>query len=351
MFDDDAHESSEVKKKNEKVIAKLRSQFDTAGLQTVNGFKSGNGTIITFAFPEDFDKVANGRHILFNSKQVAVYHVRQIEMEYAFEIVIGGTAAIDPTTLNNIITWFARFERNGESLLVDNRSPPGEHDYHVISMKDWAATADILTSEFQKDLEMYDLCAPQLLFRLNTTTAWKVNPHTVVPELVTIDANIAAVTNVAQTLVICQEELRRGLFLIQQDNQYTSALGRIDAALMINRQTYSCPIDDDEKQEARTEIVRLTAECKAVQAKLDALHSNHPTIAAPPPVHPSLPLLFPPIPLPLSQFDANLIVPTPDDTQPTNAKHPRVSTANDDREVEKLLISGDDDVAMDKTSH
>ncbi|KAJ6521362.1 hypothetical protein DFH09DRAFT_1331234 [Mycena vulgaris] len=255
VFEEEGNVDSK-KKDNAKVRSNVREVFDTASLQTVNGFKSGTGIILTFAFPTD--------------------------------LVIGGIANIDPSAIHNIRGWFSAFESDGHSLLVETRTLHNEKDYLIIFMYDWAATADILTSakEFAEDLSDYSLRSPQLLFRLNTTTAWKADPAAIIAagaeqvtdavaaltrrieanehdarahdadmksRLVTIDANVNTVTSTASTLTHRQEELGRSLLLLQQENQLGSALTRIDTAMMMARQTYARPIDDEEKSSAHAD--------------------------------------------------------------------------------------------------
>ncbi|KAJ7843862.1 hypothetical protein B0H14DRAFT_2777912, partial [Mycena olivaceomarginata] len=186
VFDEPVQDSSEARKKHDKVIVSMRAFFDNSGLQTVNGFRSGNGVIITFALPADVDTAVNNRTIVFESRTLHVYPVRQIEIGYAFELVIGGLGGVDPTAVNNIISWFAAFEREleGDTALAETRFAPGERDYLIVSMKDWASTRQVLTStdRFSKELADYSLRPPQLLFRLNTSAAWKVDPSAVITE-------------------------------------------------------------------------------------------------------------------------------------------------------------------------
>ncbi|KAJ6614765.1 hypothetical protein B0H10DRAFT_2221013 [Mycena sp. CBHHK59/15] len=198
MFDEPLVETADARKKYDKVITRLHAHFDSSGLQTVNSFRSCSGVIITFALPADVDAAVNECNIVFDSKTLPIYRVRQIEIGYAFELVIGGVAGVDPTAINNVISWFADFERDGESLL------------------DWASMADILTStdRFSKELADYNLRPPQLLFRLNTTAAWKADSSATnecdtdtKTRLTTINVNLTAVSTLTSALSNCQEEL------------------------------------------------------------------------------------------------------------------------------------------------
>ncbi|KAJ6631045.1 hypothetical protein B0H10DRAFT_1938611 [Mycena sp. CBHHK59/15] len=382
VFEGPTDDSTEGRKRNDKMMNQVRALFDAAGFQTVNGFKSGNGIIVTFALPRDVDRAANKHQVSFDGRHLPVFHVRQIEIEHAFELVIGGTAGIDPTAQHNIVGWFASFERDGETLLADTRSPPSERDH-------------IRGALPQR--------TPQLLFRLNTSAAWKVNPNDAVIEgadkvtgavaaltrrietserdsrardadtkarLVTIDANVASVTNIAHSLANRQDDLGRGLFLLQQDTHISSALTRIDNLLMMSRQTYSCPLDDAEKEGARQDILRLNEERKALLAKLDALHSHQSAIAAPGPSIPPPPPATSPLPTPSSTPSAapsltpmSRTTPSsppsappgitrhqPDDATlnpaPNPAKHARLSTDNTENDVTQYLISSENEVVQ-----
>ncbi|KAJ7789203.1 hypothetical protein B0H14DRAFT_3503274 [Mycena olivaceomarginata] len=185
VFAEKTDEGTDARKKNDKVNARVREVFDLAGLQTINAFKSGTGVIVTFAYPADVDKAILERTISVDGKQYWVNRVWQIEIAYAFELVIGGTAGIDETAMQNIRSWFMSFEHDGQSLLVDARQAHGEPDYLIVSMTDWAATADVLKAmdRFRNEIENnYDLRAPQLLHRLNSTGAWKTDPSAAITE-------------------------------------------------------------------------------------------------------------------------------------------------------------------------
>ncbi|KAJ7124853.1 hypothetical protein C8R44DRAFT_874714 [Mycena epipterygia] len=196
--------------------------------------------------------------------------------------------------------------------------------------------AAVLLDSKRFDAELgshYHLCTPQLLFRLNTSAAWKVDPNAALIEgaekvtgvvtaltrrietsehdasardadtkarLVAIDANVTSVSNLAQTLANRQEDLGRGFLLLQQETHLSSSLARIDTSLTLARQMFSWPIDDQEKEEARAEVLRLNAERKLIQSKLDGLYAHQPAIAAPPPFTPPPPPANPPPPLPPS---------------------------------------------------
>ncbi|KAJ6627161.1 hypothetical protein B0H10DRAFT_2210565 [Mycena sp. CBHHK59/15] len=268
--------------KYDKMITRLRADFDSSGLQTVNGFRSGSGVIITFTLPADIDAAVNERNIVFDSKTLPIYRVHQIEIGYAFELIIGSVASIDPTAINNVISWFADFERDGESLLVEMRTARGE-------------------------ARRLQPAPPQLLFRLNTTAAWKADPSAVITKgakkvtgaitaltrrietnehnartrdadtktcLTTIDVNLTAVSTLTSALHNHQEKLAHSFFILQQDTQYTAALSCLDTSIMANRQTFMRPIDDTEKDNTRSEIERLTEERKLTQLKLDTLHAT-----------------------------------------------------------------------------
>ncbi|KAJ6578580.1 hypothetical protein B0H10DRAFT_1963178 [Mycena sp. CBHHK59/15] len=334
-------------------------------LQTVNRFKSGRGIIVTFALPANVNKATTDRYITFDSHQLLVYRVRQIEIGYVFKLVIGGTSSIEPSTMNNIRGWFTSFEHNGETLLVETHVALGEKDYLIVSMKDWAATADVLksTKHFHKQLADYDLCAPQLLFCLNTSAAWKTDPSAVMVEgaekvsgavaaltrciktnerdarthdadmkgrLVVIDANVTSVTNVATALAHRQEELGRGFFLLQQENQLSASLGRIDTVIMITRQTFSRPIDDDQNESARVELLRLKEERKMTGGKLSALHGTNiglignagPSIPPPPPSTALPPLPSSEVPSTPWGIDTRTVRNMPNDTTTSPAKSP-----------------------------
>ncbi|KAJ7197671.1 hypothetical protein C8J57DRAFT_1637236 [Mycena rebaudengoi] len=188
---------TEQKKSDDKVITTFRDAFERENYQTVNAFRSGSGIIFTFAFPYDVDKAAHGRYISVGTATYPVHRVRQIEIDFAFELVVGGMAGIDPSAKQNICGWFAAFEQYGQSLLLDTRTPLGENDFLVIAMADWAATAAVLksTERFTKELADYNLRPPQLLFTLNSTAAWKISTSSTITEgAEKVSSTIAALT-------------------------------------------------------------------------------------------------------------------------------------------------------------
>ncbi|KAJ7693221.1 hypothetical protein B0H17DRAFT_1200044 [Mycena rosella] len=262
-----------------------------------------------------------------------VSRVRQIKVEYAFEIVIGGTASIDPTVLCNIIRWFAAFKRNGQSLLVHTRTPPDEPDFLVISMADWAATANVLMNIkcFKDKLEEYHLRAPQLLFRLNTSCVWKTDLSAAITEatehdshardadtkahLTAIDSNVAAIARVADT----------------QENQLATALSRIDTVILMARQALRNPANNEEKNEVLQELTTLKLEKKNIEQKITSLQgANSASIAGLAHTPPTSP---PGITRPTS----------PKPNSPNPAKQRRLSSNKEDNvEVQNTINTGED---------
>jgi hypothetical protein len=356
-------------KKNDKVNARVREVFDLAGLQTINAFKSGTGVIVTFAYPADVDKAILERTISVDGKQYWVNRVRQIEIAYAFELVIGGTAGIDETAMQNIRSWFASFERDGQSLLVDARQAHGEPDYLIVSMTDWAATGDVLkaTDRFRNEIgNDYDLRAPQLLHRLNSTGAWKTDPSAAITEgakkvtdavdaltrrietneresrardaemkqrLVGIDNNVTAVTNLAVGIGRRQEELAGGFLLLQKQTHLEATIARIDTDMSMARQTFKHPLDETEREEARADIARLKIDRSTAQEKLERLLGNTPRIA---PTDPYIPAPAPPAAsastIPLTPPGIAALGPRsqPNDTESNPSKRMRRTASHDD---------------------
>ncbi|KAJ7015870.1 hypothetical protein C8F04DRAFT_914980, partial [Mycena alexandri] len=296
VFEEKQSEGAEDKKKNDKVIAAVRKVFDNAGQHTINAFKSGTGIIVTFALPAHVDQAATARTISIDGKNLWVNRVRQIEISYAFEIAIGGTTGIDETAMHNVRGWFAAFEREGRSLLAEARHAPAERDYLIISMHDWAATADVLSDSdrFREEItKVYGLRAPQLLFTLNTDASWRADPSTVITEgaakvTKAIDLLTRRVDNNERESRARNAEMKERLVVIDKNVSTVTNL----AVSIGNRQedtarmTYRTPVDDDERKEARADITRLKGERDAAQAQLDALHGNIPRLT---PAGPSIP--------------------------------------------------------------
>ncbi|KAJ6586555.1 hypothetical protein B0H10DRAFT_1961761 [Mycena sp. CBHHK59/15] len=281
------------REEEEKVITTTRKVFDDAGYETVGGFKSGLAVTVVLAFPNHVDAVLAQGSIKIGSTDHPLSRGRQIEIDYAFEIVVSGIRNIDPSAKQNIVVWFASsFERNGQSLLLETRVPRGEPNYLVVSMVDWEATHRVLTASdrFLKDLGHYSISAPQLLYALNTSAAWKHDPAAAIAEgtdklsgslaaltrrieankrdarardadtkarMTAIDTSVATVANIAAGVSRRQEELVRGFFQLQQESQLQSALTSTDTAIMLTRRTALHPIDDNEKAEALAELAIL----------------------------------------------------------------------------------------------
>ncbi|KAJ7451028.1 hypothetical protein FB451DRAFT_1409934 [Mycena latifolia] len=89
-----------------------RKAFDSAGLETVNGFKLGCTAILAFALPAHVNTALRNRNVIIAGSSHPVMRMRQIEVNYAFEIAIGGVALLNPSAVYNIGGWFASFERN-----------------------------------------------------------------------------------------------------------------------------------------------------------------------------------------------------------------------------------------------
>ncbi|KAJ7875280.1 hypothetical protein B0H14DRAFT_2568772 [Mycena olivaceomarginata] len=272
VYEEKHTEGAEDKKKNKKVITVVRKIFDTAGDQTVNAFKSGTGIIVAFALPAHVDEAAAARTISIDGRKLWVNHVRQIEISYAFEIAIGGTTGINETAMHNVCRWFAAFERNGTSLLAEARHPPGEQDYLIVSMHDWATTADVLadTDRFREEITT-------LLFTLNTTASWRADPTAVITEGAakvtgTLDLLTCRVETIDHESRTCNAEMKDRLvdinknittswdavfLLMQKQNQLDATLARINSNLSTAQMAYRLAVDDSERTEIRDDITRL----------------------------------------------------------------------------------------------
>ncbi|KAJ7176389.1 hypothetical protein C8R43DRAFT_943175 [Mycena crocata] len=268
----------------EKYVAATRKAFDDAGMKSINGFRSGKGVIVHLRHPSLVDKAVEQATIHvpdISRKHLPVYSVRQIEVQNAFEIVVGGLSGQSNASVGHVTSWFASFSRDGQTLLAAVRQPPNEKDFVVFTMDDWAATADVLKNAENFTKEFPDYRPPQLLFKLNTVGSWKPSTAAVITEgadkvsdavaaltrridknerdarardedtkhrISQIDLNLVTLTTVTTNLATRQEELGRGMFIMQQESQLSVALGRIDAAMMMARQTHARPIDDEEKK-------------------------------------------------------------------------------------------------------
>ncbi|KAJ7451027.1 hypothetical protein FB451DRAFT_1409933 [Mycena latifolia] len=259
--------------------------------------------------------------------------------------------------------------------------------------------ADVLkaTDCFKKELGDYDLREPQFLFMLNTNAAWRPTTSAVVTpgakkvttaiaaltcrieaterearacdadtkaRLTQIDSNIASIATVAANLSRRQEEMGRGLLLLQRETQLTTALGRIDSALLMARNAYTHPLDDQEKQIAHDEIRHLRKEKEETEVRLASLQgTNLLSIGSGPPIPlPPQPTISPP-PIPLLSTPstppgivhpatAAAVTTTTTDSPPKPPKRPRKSLEEgecSDEEVAEELNLVDEDMQMVRT--
>ncbi|KAJ7327650.1 hypothetical protein DFH08DRAFT_968057 [Mycena albidolilacea] len=238
-------------------------------------------------------------------------------------------------------------------------------------MTDWAATADVLKAidRFRNEIgNNYDLRAPQLLHRLNSTGAWKTDPSAAITEgakkvtdtvdtltrrietnehesrardtemkqhLVGIDNNVTAVTNLAVGIGRHQEELAGGFLLLQKQTHLEATIARIDTDMSMARQTFKHPLDEAEREEAHADITRLKIDRSITQENLERLLGNTPRIA---PTDPYIPAPAPPAastsntPLtPLTPPGIAALGPRsqPDDTESNPSKRMRRTASHD----------------------
>ncbi|KAJ6629082.1 hypothetical protein B0H10DRAFT_1939979 [Mycena sp. CBHHK59/15] len=263
--------TQEEREREDKVIASTRKAFDDAGFETVGGFKSGLAVTIILALPHHVDSV-----------------IAQASIKFA-----------------------SSFERNGQSLLLEARVPRGESKYLILAMVDWEATHRVLTAtdRFLKDLGHYSVSVPQLLYALNTSSAWRHNPATKGAEklagsFATLTCRIESneLTNITAIVSRYQEDLTRGLFQLQQEMQLASSLGLIDSTILMSRHAIAHPADDEEREEAQAELKGLKAQKEELMKQLNvvkgvSIASAGPAIPPPAPLLLSTSTLNPPLPL------------------------------------------------------
>ncbi|KAJ7843511.1 hypothetical protein B0H14DRAFT_2585653 [Mycena olivaceomarginata] len=331
VFAEKTDKGTDARKKNDKVNARIREVFDLAGLQTINAFKSGTGVIITFAYPAILE-----RTISVDGKQYWVNRIRQIEIEYTFELVISGTAGIDETAMQNIHSWFASFERDGQSLLVDAQQAHREPDYLIqrtasatklgtttifahpsSSTGAWKTDSSAAITEGAKKVTN---TVDALTRRIETNKhESRARDAELKQHLVGINNNVTAVTNLAVGIGRHQEELAGGFLLLQKP--------------MHLELPSPASILTSEREEARTNITRLKIDRSIAQENLKHLLGNTPRIA---PTDPYIPAPAPPA----ASASTTLVTPPgiaalgpcsqPDDTESNPSKCMRRTTSHDD---------------------
>ncbi|KAJ7461041.1 hypothetical protein FB451DRAFT_1562916 [Mycena latifolia] len=344
--------TQEEREAEEKVILSTRKVFDDAGFETVGGFKSGLAVTVVLAFPQHVDAAIARSNLKIGNITYTLSRGRQIEINYAFEMVISSIRNIDPSAKQNILAWFSSsFERDGLSLFLESREPRGESNHLVISMVDWEATHRVLTApeRFLKDLGHYNVSTPQLLYMLNTTAAWRHDPAAAIAEgtdklsgsltaltrriennereartrdadtkarITALDSSVSTIATIAATVARRQEELARGLFQLQQESQLNSSLSVIDSTMLMARRAIAHPVDDAEEREACEEFKELKAKKAELTDQLKAITgasilSAAPAIAPPPPA--SAP---PPLPPPATESTPTAPTSPPGITRP-----------------------------------
>ncbi|KAJ7343260.1 hypothetical protein DFH08DRAFT_962384 [Mycena albidolilacea] len=329
---------------NQKVIDTLRKHFDNAGHPAIDGYRLGESAqaVIVLAHPAHVDAVLCATSVTVGARTHAVSAVRQIEIECPFEIVVCGFAAFSESRAQQVCDgWFDAFRQSdGTTLLAKTHAGKDvdERDFMFYTMADWATTERVLSAKssesFQKATAVFRLQPPQLLYNINSVSAWKTRDtasainegakkidsalRSVVCRMEAIErqaqarhaaieacmgqmvSTLATVATSVSNIVGRVEDLGCALFIGQQDAHLSIDLSHVDNNMALACCTINCPIDEDEAKEATAEYMRLKAKRVEIMAKLDALHDRtngrliappSPTITSPPlpPRNPTLP--------------------------------------------------------------
>ncbi|KAJ7788248.1 hypothetical protein B0H14DRAFT_3577343 [Mycena olivaceomarginata] len=257
----------------------------------------------------------------------AVSAVHQIEIERPFEIAVRGFAAFPESHARQVCDgWFDTFCRpDRTTLLTETRAGEDfdKRDFMFYTMADWATTELVLSAKssetFQKATAVFRLQPPQLLYNVNSASAWKTRDTasaidegakkidsalgSIVHRMEAIErqaqarhaatearmgqmeSTLATVATSVSNVVRRVEDFGHALFISQQDAHLSIDLSRINNDMALARRTINRPIDEDEAKEATAEYMRLKAKCVEIMAKLDALRdgTNSRLIAPPGP--------------------------------------------------------------------
>ncbi|KAF7362204.1 hypothetical protein MVEN_00566600 [Mycena venus] len=364
----------------EKVISTIRTGFDDAGFQTMDGYRLGQSkhVILTMARPGDVDHLLRKGKITIPAlaRDFNLWSGgRQLEARAPFELVVGGFASNDDSAaLEACRSWFGTFHRGGTPLLVETRTDPKESDFAIFTMHDWTATADVLSSveDFQATVgSVYCLTNPTLLYKFNSATT-KSNVQATITanadalkealaavnnridanerdarardaemkaRLTNIDSTLSTVVAAAKDLAQKQMDQSRSLYVMQQENTLSLQLARIDSEMYNARREFAHPVDDNEKKEAGATIATLKAQRAEVDAKLAALRGVYGSlmlVAPGPEIQPPQPATAPP-PIPN---------PNPNKRPRTSLNGP--SPNGDDANGRNDPVQNSDDVPMPK---
>jgi hypothetical protein len=183
----------------------------------------------------------------------------------------------------------------------------------MFTMANWELTAAVLSEEGQKSFQQhfkdYGLHEPVLLYRYNSTSAISNRRDTATAiadgadavtsvvsslqkriekqehdaiarnadtknRLDSLASNLHDLTTFTSTLANRQEEMGRGLFILHQQTALDMGSSRIENRIALARNTFRFPLDNDEKEAARIEIVELEAKRSQIAGKLDALRAS-----------------------------------------------------------------------------
>ncbi|KAJ7637443.1 hypothetical protein B0H17DRAFT_1217099 [Mycena rosella] len=322
----DENDAGRYKKSDDKVISSVRKAVDDLGYRTVGGFARSAFAFLIMAIPADVDVLVSQRTLTIpaiSTCALNIYRACQIEVESTYEIAVAGFTSTRTLALLKTATV--------------------ERDFRFYTMRDGAATDKVLASanNFNKNFHIYHLATPQLLFSLNTSAAYRVDPHAVITagadkvndtisnltRRIELDNSIGVITTLAATVTNCQEEMGCALFSLQHDTQ-----------LSIDLATFFRPINNDKKEQAHVDIEMLKATRTNIAAKLAALRGNTPLIAALGPAIPLLNTLITAITSPAT-LPPNPAISGPNVRPP---KRPRTSVDGPDPSPTAVAVQNDD---------
>ncbi|KAJ7164513.1 hypothetical protein C8R46DRAFT_1099751 [Mycena filopes] len=375
VFKDDRKDKTE----DDKVISSIRKVIETSIGLTTDGFRMGLHAIIILQFPAHADFLIRTGVLNVRAIEYRIVRVRQIEVQAAFEIVVGGfkrgyndesdARAVCDSWFNSIVN------SNGESMLVGVRTDDEEPDFVIYSLSSWATTAYVLSEEMSSNFarqlgSVYGLTTPTLLYAHNSRAVYRKDVGAIIADgAKQVDAGFVALTKrmdkferearerdvvnktqmkhlsdsvtslTAATALISsqQQDLSRGMYIMGKEMDYTNRLTRLDIDLSLARRTMANPIDDNEKDEAKKEIRDLNAQRIVLKKELDALRGDPILAIAPGPV-----VSPPPAPAPVAA--ANIGPSSPRKRPRTSTDGPDPNNSEDD--VAQQVLGADVDVSM-----
>ncbi|KAJ6615971.1 hypothetical protein B0H10DRAFT_2219845 [Mycena sp. CBHHK59/15] len=276
-----------------------------------------NGAAAILIHPRQADTILRQRSVNSHSflpDKLQVDHVRQIEIEQPFELVVAGLSAYEQLD-QLIIGYLSEFVDEGGDLLAGWRSPEGHRDLLVFHMATWTAAKHILNDHknFQETFSKYQLTPPELVFSMNDgAVPWKVT-NTVVEEAgkigtqidklthrfdkverdvgVRLDATHAIVADVQKStgyltdqvanLATTQQHTNLALISMQREVALTRQRAPLEVAESSLRMLVMLGGMEEEKNEVRKNIETLKAEKARIDAQIDVLQGS--TLALPPP--------------------------------------------------------------------